>query len=81
MGVLTWSPLGFGFLTGRHRKGATPTSTGRVALRPGWFDPDEPAVARKLDGVEGSSRLPTTSAAPSPSSPSRSHSLTQRSRR
>ena len=52
MGVLTWSPLGFGFLTGRHRKGATPTSTGRVALRPAWFDPDEPAVARKLDVVE-----------------------------
>ena len=52
MGVLTWSPLGFGFLTGRHRRGASPTSTGRVALRPEWFEPGNPTVDRKLEVVE-----------------------------
>jgi aryl-alcohol dehydrogenase-like predicted oxidoreductase len=52
MGVLTWSPLAFGFLTGRYRRGVEATTEGRVALRPGWFDPADPVVARKLDVVE-----------------------------
>jgi aryl-alcohol dehydrogenase-like predicted oxidoreductase len=52
MGVLTWSPLGFGFLTGRHRKGAASPTGGRAALRPSWFDPSDPVTARKLDVVE-----------------------------
>lgn len=52
MGVLTWSPLAFGFLTGRHRKGAAPSSDGRAALRPAWFDPNDPTAARKFDVVE-----------------------------
>jgi len=52
MGVLTWSPLGFGFLTGRYRKGTTPSAVGRAALRPEWFDPAHPVTARKLDAVE-----------------------------
>jgi aryl-alcohol dehydrogenase-like predicted oxidoreductase len=57
MGVLTWSPLGFGFLTGRHRKGVTPPTDGRAALRPQWFDPADPVVARKFDAVEELARL------------------------
>ncbi|MDG6103819.1 aldo/keto reductase [Dactylosporangium aurantiacum] len=53
MGVLTWSPLASGFLTGRYRKG-TPVdlSTGRAALAPARFDPALPENARKLDVVE-----------------------------
>jgi aryl-alcohol dehydrogenase-like predicted oxidoreductase len=53
MGVLTWSPLAFGFLTGKHRKGVPlEDAAGRPALRPAWFDPEDPIVARKLDAVE-----------------------------
>ncbi|WP_435743964.1 aldo/keto reductase [Microbacterium sp. PMB16] len=52
MGVLTWSPLAFGFLTGRYRKGVEVESAGRSALRPAWFDPTDPTTARKLDIVE-----------------------------
>jgi aryl-alcohol dehydrogenase-like predicted oxidoreductase len=52
MGVLTWSPLAFGFLTGRYRKGAAAPTDGRAALRPQWFDPADPVTARKLDVVE-----------------------------
>lgn len=52
LGVLTWSPLAFGFLTGRYRKGVTVENAGRAALRPAWFDPSDPTTARKLDVVE-----------------------------
>lgn len=53
MGVLTWSPLAFGFLTGRYRQGATGVpDQGRAALRPEWFDPRDPVTARKLEVVE-----------------------------
>lgn len=35
MGVLTWSPLASGFLTGKYRKGgAIDLSSGRAALTP-----------------------------------------------
>ena len=52
MGVLTWSPLGFGFLTGRYRRGRPVDAAGRSALRPEWFDPAVPATAAKLEVVE-----------------------------
>ncbi|MET8815070.1 aldo/keto reductase [Streptomyces sp. NPDC004549] len=53
MGVLVWSPLAFGFLTGRIRKG-TPVDmkSGRAAIRPGFFDPALAENAAKLDAVE-----------------------------
>jgi aryl-alcohol dehydrogenase-like predicted oxidoreductase len=53
MGVLVWSPLAFGFLSGKYRKN-TPVdlSTGRPALRPAQFDPAIPENAAKLDAVE-----------------------------
>jgi aryl-alcohol dehydrogenase-like predicted oxidoreductase len=53
MGVLTWSPLGWGFLTGRIRR-ETPIdlTAGRAALNPARFDPALPATQRKLDAVE-----------------------------
>jgi aryl-alcohol dehydrogenase-like predicted oxidoreductase len=53
MGVLVWSPLAFGFLSGKFRKGRpVDMTTGRPALRPGQFDPAMPQNAAKLDAVE-----------------------------
>ncbi|MGW0121256.1 aldo/keto reductase [Streptomyces sp. NPDC003327] len=53
MGVLTWSPLASGFLTGRYRKGQPiDLTSGRPALTPHRFDPSLPRNAAKLDAVE-----------------------------
>ncbi|WP_327586824.1 aldo/keto reductase [Nonomuraea sp. NBC_00507] len=53
MGVLTYSPLGWGFLTGRYRKGQqVDLSRGRAALAPERFDPSTPVNAAKLEVVE-----------------------------
>ncbi|MEV4577632.1 aldo/keto reductase [Nonomuraea jabiensis] len=53
MGVLTWSPLASGFLTGRFRKGQPiDLTTGRASLNPSRFDPSIPENAAKLDVVE-----------------------------
>ncbi|MFJ2959749.1 aldo/keto reductase [Streptomyces sp. NPDC087270] len=61
MGVLVWSPLAFGFLTGKYRKGqAVDLSTGRAALRPAQFDPTIAQNAAKLDIVEQLIELATS---------------------
>ncbi|WP_422736733.1 aldo/keto reductase [Micromonospora sp. WMMD729] len=53
MGVLVWSPLAFGFLSGRYRRDrAVDLSTGRAVLRPAQFDPTIAENAAKLDIVE-----------------------------
>ncbi len=53
MGVLTWSPLASGFLTGRYRKGRpVDLAAGRAALTPVRFDPSIPENADKLEAVE-----------------------------
>jgi aryl-alcohol dehydrogenase-like predicted oxidoreductase len=53
MGVLTWSPLGWGFLTGRYRKDQpVDLTTGRASLNAGRFDPTLPVNQRKLELVE-----------------------------
>lgn len=53
MGVLSWSPLAWGFLTGKYRKGQpVDFESGRAALRRASFDPELPEVAAKLDLVE-----------------------------
>lgn len=53
MGVLVWSPLAFGFLTGKHRKGQPiDLETGRAAIRPTFFDPALAENTAKLDAVE-----------------------------
>ncbi|MED7927993.1 aldo/keto reductase [Nonomuraea sp. LP-02] len=58
MGVLTYSPLGWGFLTGRYRKGREiDMSRGRAARAPERFDPSIPVNAAKLDVVEGLVKL------------------------
>jgi len=53
MGVLVWSPLASGFLSGKIRKGQdVDLSKGRAALTPGRFDPSLPQNAAKFDAVE-----------------------------
>ncbi|RVX44953.1 aryl-alcohol dehydrogenase-like predicted oxidoreductase [Nonomuraea polychroma] len=53
MGVLTYSPLGWGFLTGRYRRGQqVDMSRGRAARAPERFDPSIPVNAAKLEIVE-----------------------------
>ncbi|MER7959610.1 aldo/keto reductase [Streptomyces sp. NPDC096030] len=53
MGVLTWSPLASGFLSGKYRKGRPVDLTGgRPALTPHRFDPELPGNAAKFDAVE-----------------------------
>jgi aryl-alcohol dehydrogenase-like predicted oxidoreductase len=56
MGILSYSPLGGGWLSGRWRKGAagTPTSAARPGAR---FDMASPANQRKLDVVEELAQL------------------------
>lgn len=46
MGVMVWSPLAMGMLTGRYRKGR-PTENGRTKYNPAYF-----ADAAKLEAVE-----------------------------
>ena len=53
MGVLTWSPLAGGFLTGRYRKDQpVDLTSGRPRITPGRFDPALAVNAAKLDAVE-----------------------------
>jgi aryl-alcohol dehydrogenase-like predicted oxidoreductase len=53
MGVLTWSPLAWGFLSGRYRKDRDPDFTaGRPSLAPHRFDPSLAGNAAKYDAVE-----------------------------
>ena len=53
MGVLTWSPLAFGFLSGKYRKNApVDMADRRPTFRPGYFDPALPENAAKYDAVE-----------------------------
>ncbi len=52
MGVIPWSPLAGGWLTGRYRKGDPAPTTGRAARVPDRFNYDLPENQRKLDLVE-----------------------------
>jgi aryl-alcohol dehydrogenase-like predicted oxidoreductase len=52
MGVLTWSPLAWGFLSGKFRKGSVDLDSGRPLLDRGRFDPADPANAAKYEAVE-----------------------------
>ena len=53
MGVLTWSPLAWGFLSGRYRKGQpVDLATGRPTIDATRFDPANPETAVKFDVVE-----------------------------
>ncbi|MDO3702862.1 aldo/keto reductase [Micromonospora sp. C28SCA-DRY-2] len=53
MGVLVWSPLASGFLSGRYRQGRpVDLAAGRPALTPARFDPALPGNAAKYRAVE-----------------------------
>jgi aryl-alcohol dehydrogenase-like predicted oxidoreductase len=52
MGVIPWSPLAGGWLTGRYRRGEDAPKTGRAARTPQRFDYDLAENQRKLDLVE-----------------------------
>jgi aryl-alcohol dehydrogenase-like predicted oxidoreductase len=57
MGVISWSPLAGGWLSGQYRKGAdTPEST-RAQRLPARFDLSLPANQRKLDAADALGRL------------------------
>ena len=59
MGVLSYSALAAGWLSGRYRKGDAPKLPGSAArsARPGRFDVTNPANAAKVDAVEAFSGL------------------------
>ena len=58
MGVIPWSPLAGGWLTGRYRKDArTPPTSTRAARLPARFDLSRPANQRKLDAADQLARL------------------------
>jgi aryl-alcohol dehydrogenase-like predicted oxidoreductase len=52
MGVIPWSPLAGGWLTGRYRRGEAMPDTGRAKRVPDRFDYERPENQRKLDLVE-----------------------------
>ena len=64
MGVIAWSPLNGGWLTGRYRKDSPIPQVGRASRVPVRFDSSRPEVKSKLEAVEGLAELATTAGAP-----------------
>ena len=56
LGVIPWSPLGGGWLSGRYRKGSEPTSH-RADRIPARYDLSLPENQRKLDAAERLAQL------------------------
>ncbi|HLN15398.1 MAG TPA: aldo/keto reductase [Acidimicrobiales bacterium] len=52
IGVIPWSPLAGGWLTGRYRRGQEVPKEGRARFLPERFDPARPVNQRKADLVE-----------------------------
>src|SRR5215207_7230113 len=52
MGVIPWSPLAGGWLSGRWRKGAEDLTSRRSAMLPARYDLSIPANQRKLDAAD-----------------------------
>ncbi|GAB2909980.1 aldo/keto reductase [Rhodococcus aerolatus] len=52
MGVLPWSPLAGGWLSGKFRKGADAPTSGRAARMPARYDLSDPANQAKLDAAD-----------------------------
>jgi aryl-alcohol dehydrogenase-like predicted oxidoreductase len=57
MGVMPWSPLAGGWLTGRYRKGQDPPSSTRAERIPQRYDLSLPANQRKLDVADALATL------------------------
>lgn len=51
LGVLPWSPLAGGWLSGRYRRGETPGSSSRAVRQPARHDPSSPENKAKLEAV------------------------------
>jgi aryl-alcohol dehydrogenase-like predicted oxidoreductase len=52
MGVISWSPLAGGWLSGRYRKGAEPPPSTRSGRLPWRYDMSLPANQRKLEAAD-----------------------------
>ncbi len=52
MGVLPWSPLAGGWLTGRYRKGHDIPTSRRAQMLPGIYDLSVPGNQRKFDAAD-----------------------------
>jgi aryl-alcohol dehydrogenase-like predicted oxidoreductase len=52
MGVIPWSPLAGGWLSGGWRKGQEPPESSRAQRLPGRYDLSLPANQRKLDAAD-----------------------------
>ncbi len=57
MGVIPWSPLAGGWLSGRWRKGQEPPSSTRRERIPARYDLSRPENQRKLDAAEALAQL------------------------
>jgi len=57
MGVITWSPLAGGWLSGRWRKGADDLTSRRSAMIPQRYDLSIPANQAKLEAADALGRL------------------------
>ncbi len=57
MGVIPWSPLAGGWLSGRYRKGADQPESNRAKMMPGRFDLSTPANQRKLEAADALGKL------------------------
>jgi aryl-alcohol dehydrogenase-like predicted oxidoreductase len=57
MGVIAWSPLAGGWLSGRWRKGADDLTSRRSAMIPGRYDLSIPANQAKLEAADALGRL------------------------
>jgi aryl-alcohol dehydrogenase-like predicted oxidoreductase len=57
MGVIPWSPLAGGWLSGRWRKGAAPPASTRAERIPGRYDLSLPGNQRKLEAADALAAL------------------------
>jgi aryl-alcohol dehydrogenase-like predicted oxidoreductase len=57
MGVISWSPLAGGWLTGRYRLGEDVPASRRAARLPGRYDMSLPGNQRKLEAADALARL------------------------
>jgi aryl-alcohol dehydrogenase-like predicted oxidoreductase len=57
MGVIPWSPLAGGWLSGRYRKGEDLPESQRAQRMPGRYDMSDPGNQRKLDAADALGKL------------------------
>jgi aryl-alcohol dehydrogenase-like predicted oxidoreductase len=64
MGVIPWSPLAGGWLSGKYRRGMEQPTTGRAARTPQRFDLSLPGNQKKLDVIEELDKLAADAGVP-----------------